>query len=57
MGYTVQQIQRQLHEERTIVSCQAIYNLLRKFREKNAIENLPGRRRPRKITAENEDDD
>ena len=51
-GYTVLQIQRQLYEERTAVSCQALYNLLRKFREKNTIENLPGRRRQRKIIAE-----
>ena len=53
-GYTVLEIQRRLREERTTVSCQALYNLLRKFREKNTIENLPGRRRPRKITTEME---
>ena len=45
-GYTVLEIQQRLHEERTTVSCQALYNLLLKFREKNTIENLPGRRRP-----------
>ena len=51
MSYTALQIQRQLREERTAVSCQTIYNLLRKFRENNTINNLP-ERRPRKITAE-----
>ena len=51
-GYTILQIQRRLREERTIVSCQALYNLLRKFREKSTIQNLPGKRRPRKITEE-----
>ena len=33
-GYSVLEIQRRLREERTTVSCQALYNLLRKFREK-----------------------
>ena len=51
-GCTVSQIQRQLREESATVSCQALYNMLQKFREKNTIENLPERRRPRKITAE-----
>ena len=53
-GYTVLQIQWQLCEERTTVSFQALYNLLRKFHEKNTIDNLPGRRRPQKITTEME---
>ena len=53
MDYTVSQIRRWLCEDPgTVVSCQALYNLLRKFHEKNTVENLPGRRRPRKVTAE-----
>ena len=53
-GYSILEIQRRLREERTTISCQALYNLLQKFREKNTIENLPGRRRPQKITMEME---
>ena len=51
-GYTVLQIRRRSREESTNVSSQAVYNLLRKFREKMTIEDLPRRKKPRKITEE-----
>ena len=51
-GYRVLDIQRRLQEENISVSYQAIYDLIRKFREKGTVKDLPGRRRPRKITQE-----
>lgn len=51
-GYTVSEIRRRLSEESTKVSSQALHNLLRKFREKMTIKDLPRRRRPRKLTEE-----
>ena len=41
------------HEKDISVSCQALHNLLHKFRDKFTVENLPRKRRPRKITEEN----
>lgn len=51
-GYTISEIQRRLREESIFVSRQALHNLIRKFRDKLTVKDLPRRRRPRKITEE-----
>ena len=51
-GYSLLEIRRRLREVNCPISVQALYNLLRKFREKGTVEDLPRRRRARKITEE-----
>ena len=51
-GYTVWEIHRRLREINCDISAQSLYNLLRKFREKRTISDLPRQRRPRKLNDE-----
>lgn len=51
-GHTVSEIRRRLREEDCDISAQSLYNLLRKFREKRMIADLPRQRRPRKLNEE-----
>ena len=51
-GCTVPEIRQRLRELCIFVSLQAIYNLLRKVREKKMLIDIPRRSRRRKITAE-----
>ena len=51
-GLAVSEIQRRLQELNISISRQAMYDLIKKFREKGTVKNVIGRRRPRKITPE-----
>jgi len=51
-GYSVLEIHRRLKEENIIISRQAIYNLLTKFRNHRMFKDLPVERRKKKITEE-----
>ena len=51
-GCTVSEIRQRLREVNTSVSLQAIYNLLRKVREKNILIDMPRISKERKITVE-----
>ena len=51
-GYTVWEIRRRLRQINCDISAQSLYNLLRKFREKRTIADLPRQRRPRKLNDE-----
>ena len=49
-GYSLSSIRRRLLEEGISISLQALYDLIKKFREKGTFVNLPRRTRQRKIT-------
>ena len=51
-GHTVPEICKTLQEENCDITAQSLYNLLRKFREKRMIADLPRQRRPRKLNEE-----
>ena len=51
-GYSVSQIKKQLQEENIIISSQALFNLLKKFKDTGKLIDLPWRTRPRKLSRE-----
>ena len=50
LGYPVLEIYRRLREENTSISRQALYNLIKKHRDRGTVADLPRRKRQRKIT-------
>ena len=51
-GYSVSQIKKRLQEENIIISSQALFNLLKKFKDTGKLIDLPRRTRPRKLSRE-----
>ena len=51
-GDTVSEIRQRLRDVGISISLQAIYNLLRKYRQKSMLIDIPRRSKQRKITAE-----
>ena len=51
-GFSVSEIITRLTQENVFVSRQAVYNLLKKYRESNQIIDLPKRTRRRKVIHE-----
>ena len=49
-GYSVSQIKKRLQEENIIISSQALFNLLKKFKYTGKLIDLPRRTRPRKLS-------
>ena len=51
-GFTVPSIAQRLEEEKVVVSKRAVYDLVKKFRLKGVIKDLPRRRKARILTEE-----
>jgi len=51
-GYCVQDISRRLREENIVVSQRVLYYLLKKYRDRNIVKDLPRRKKAPKITEE-----
>ena len=51
-GHSVSSIRKRLAEENVSISLKSLYNLLKKYREKDTIVDLPHQRRRRIITDE-----
>ena len=51
-GYLVSQIKKQLQEENIIISSQALFSLLRKFKDTGKLIDLPQMVHPRKLSGE-----
>ena len=51
-GYSVSQIKKRLQEENILVSSQALFNLLKKFKDTGKLIDLLRRTRPRKLSRE-----
>lgn len=50
--YSIREIRRRLREESIFISLQALWNLVRKYRETGKVSDLPRRSRPRKLSQE-----
>lgn len=50
LGYSVSDITKRLNEENISISRQAIFNLIRKYRETGSLLDLPRRARDKKLT-------
>jgi len=51
-GYSISQIRKRLKEENIVISCQALFNLVKKYKETGKLIDLYRRKRPRKLTNE-----
>ena len=51
-GISVANIKKRLEEENSLISSKALYDLIRKYRERHCVVDCPRRKRPRKISEE-----
>ena len=51
-GYSIAEIRKCLNEENVSISLQALFNLVKKYKETSILLDLPRRTRPRKLTGE-----
>ena len=51
-GYSIAEIRKRLNEENVSISLQALFNLVKKYKERSTLLDLPRRTRPRKLTGE-----
>ena len=52
LGYSVCDIKKRLEEEQTKISRQALYCLIKKFKETGRLSDMPRRTRPRRLSPE-----
>ena len=50
--YSITEIQRGLNEESILISSQALFNLVRKYKEAGKLIDIPRRTHPRKLNNE-----